>query len=243
MAKPLDAFHRDTGKPRGRRYRCKKCATLAAKVAYAANRDAILAGIKAYQAAHRAEIAAQHRGRRAALRASGPVIARAEKRCVDCHATLPIDAFAMDRNQADWRQARCRACSRIKSAAWRAAHPEQRRKNRAEWAAQHPDRMLAFRRADYAAHKADYIARARQRRARKAKAAGCYTSADLAARWAMWGGRCWVCGGAATATDHVIALARGGSNWPANLRPICTACNSRKHDRDWREFVARKAVA
>jgi HNH endonuclease len=44
----------------------------------------------------------------------------------------------------------------------------------------------------------------------------------------MWGGRCWMCGGQATATDHVKALVCGGSNWPANLRPICQPCNSRK---------------
>jgi hypothetical protein len=28
--------------------------------------------------------------------------------------------------------------------------------------------------------------------------------------------------------DHVKPLARGGSNWPANLRPACKSCNSRK---------------
>ena len=37
-----------------------------------------------------------------------------------------------------------------------------------------------------------------------------------------------MCGTEATAIDHVKPIARGGSNWPANLRPACTPCNSRK---------------
>jgi 5-methylcytosine-specific restriction endonuclease McrA len=44
----------------------------------------------------------------------------------------------------------------------------------------------------------------------------------------MWGNKCWVCGEKATATDHVKSLFRGGSHWPANLRPICKPCNSKK---------------
>ena len=56
-----------------------------------------------------------------------------------------------------------------------------------------------------------------------------YTTAEhIQGRWELWGGRCYVCGAEAEAIDHVIPLARGGSHWPANLRPICGSCNSRK---------------
>ena len=48
------------------------------------------------------------------------------------------------------------------------------------------------------------------------------------ARWEMWGNKCWVCGGVATATDHVKPIFASGLNVPANLRPICKLCNSRK---------------
>lgn len=69
-----------------------------------------------------------------------------------------------------------------------------------------------------------------RRRAAKRSAAGDCSAAQLEARWAYYGGRCWCCGAAAEATDHVKPLAKGGSNWPANLRPICTSCNSSKRD-------------
>ena len=75
----------------------------------------------------------------------------------------------------------------------------------------------------------DKATRARRARAaRERNAAGRAAPASIRARWEMWGNRCYLCGAPATATDHVIALAAGGSQWPANLRPICKLCNSRK---------------
>lgn len=68
------------------------------------------------------------------------------------------------------------------------------------------------------------------------------SAAALAARWAMWGGKCWMCGTFATATDHVKPLCKGGSNWPANLRPACKPCNSRK-GRRWPIVIASWAAS
>ena len=59
-------------------------------------------------------------------------------------------------------------------------------------------------------------------------AAGQATAEQRAMRRDYYGGRCYICGAPAEAMDHVIPLARGGSNWPANLRPICGSCNSMK---------------
>jgi 5-methylcytosine-specific restriction endonuclease McrA len=51
----------------------------------------------------------------------------------------------------------------------------------------------------------------------------------LAARWAYYGGMCWMCGAPAEGWDHVKPLARGGHpTHGANLRPACTPCNSSK---------------
>lgn len=70
----------------------------------------------------------------------------------------------------------------------------------------------------------------RQRRARKLGAPGTCSAAQLQARIALYGGLCWVpgCGKAYEAIDHIIPLAKGGSNWPSNLRPICKHHNSVK---------------
>ena len=66
------------------------------------------------------------------------------------------------------------------------------------------------------------------RNARKRQAAGHVTPEQLAARLAYYGARCYLCGTPWAHWDHVIPLARGGSNWPANLRPACVTCNVRK---------------
>jgi 5-methylcytosine-specific restriction endonuclease McrA len=73
------------------------------------------------------------------------------------------------------------------------------------------------------------------RRAREQNAEGTYTVADihrigLAQNW-----KCYWCSTPSKEkyhVDHVVALSRGGSNWPSNLVISCQPCNSRKHAKD-----------
>lgn len=59
-----------------------------------------------------------------------------------------------------------------------------------------------------------------------------FTPAQRDARFALWGGRCWMCGIAdADQTDHVKPISKGGAHCLANLRPICTTCNASKGGR------------
>jgi 5-methylcytosine-specific restriction endonuclease McrA len=60
-------------------------------------------------------------------------------------------------------------------------------------------------------------------------------------RFAVFGNRCAYCESAGPlSADHVIALARGGMNIPANIRPACRRCNSSKGAAPLREWLARK---
>lgn len=70
-----------------------------------------------------------------------------------------------------------------------------------------------------------------QRRARRRMAQGVATTSQVQARIDYYGGKCWMCGAPAGEIDHVIPLSKGGSNWPANLRPACRSCNARKNAR------------
>jgi hypothetical protein len=67
-----------------------------------------------------------------------------------------------------------------------------------------------------------------RRRRRERMAQGIATAQQIAARVAYYGGLCWMCREPYAAIDHVKPLSKGGSNWPANLRPACWSCNSRK---------------
>jgi 5-methylcytosine-specific restriction endonuclease McrA len=42
--------------------------------------------------------------------------------------------------------------------------------------------------------------------------------------------------------DHVVALARGGSNTRDNIQILCRSCNSAKQDRDNSEFFLSRQL-
>lgn len=163
-----------------------------------------------------------------------------------------------DKRRADARAWYAANTERAKatSRAWREANIERVRVRGREWHKANADRRHAMWSAWYRANRQARLESIRRwqeenperrraislrggqaRRARQYHAPGSCTAEALAARWAMWGGRCYMCGAEATSTDHVIPLARGGTHWPANLRPACGLCNSRKRARDWRLFV------
>lgn len=93
-----------------------------------------------------------------------------------------------------------------------------------KWARNHPDLVRA---------------RNQKRRARLTNSSGWNytTSQHIKWRWEMWGNKCYVCGNKATATDHVIPLSRGGTHFPANMRPICHHCNSVKYIKRLQVFL------
>ena len=77
------------------------------------------------------------------------------------------------------------------------------------------------------------------RRCRELGAKGEHNFEAWHARFALFGYRCAWCGKAVARPhrDHVIPLAKGGTNWAANIVPSCGACNISKSDRHPREFV------
>lgn len=123
----------------------------------------------------------------------------------------------------------------------RAADPEKyRRKDREKYAAD-PSRK---RRNVYAWRKSNpekVNATNRNRYARQVGVAGSASAEQVAARVAFFGGVCAYCGGPYQAIDHVIPISRGGTNWPANMRPACVQCNSSKHARALHEWKGRAA--
>jgi 5-methylcytosine-specific restriction endonuclease McrA len=136
--------------------------------------------------------------------------------------------------------------------AYRAEHKEEIRKYNLKWIAEHPDywqehldSCRAASRKCFNNHKEQRLEYARRRResnpdlmryyyhlrrTRRRNAPGIdyITPEKLFQRWEYYGNRCYICDAPATATDHVKPLARGGAEYPCNLRPICKSCNSRK---------------
>lgn len=216
VEQPLDDFYRQRARPDGHREQCKTCVRAYNKLRYWIDPE-------------------HHKAKARAWQAANPERARAQSKA--------------------WRTANPERKYEL-AQRWYWSDPETRRRKATEYYAANRERLVEQMRQYGRAHSAEKVERARRwklahperaranstvcihrRRARKLAAAGDATREQIEARMNYYGWRCWMCGEPATAIDHVIALARGGSNWPANLRPACRKCNSRKGARDWREFV------
>jgi len=167
-----------------------------------------------------------------------------EKRCCHCHVVKPLSAFHGNRSQADGRGRECAECVRAakrhmrdpagavaRVQEWVAANKERRVAYRKEYYRRNAEAVKASVKAYYQEHPEKTRAWVQARRARLRDAAGTASPEQIAARISYYGGKCWMCGALADTIDHVIPLARGGSHWPANLRPACRSCNCSKKAR------------
>ena len=144
---------------------------------------------------------------------------------------------------------------------YREVHPEKDKQDKRDWYLANVEHARAQKRAHskrrYEIDRETEIARVRQylatpegkashlraaHRRRALNSEGHYTETQLQARIDFYGRRCYLCGCDWDALssfdktiDHVIPLSRGGTNWPANLRPACRSCNSSKFTSSYRE--------
>lgn len=165
--------------------------------------------------------------------------------CSSCEASKAREDFHRNRAAKSGHDGVCKACvtarRKAQSAhrkdvrdAWRGLNRDSVLEAKRRSYHRNPKRSLeagrAWRKANAERVRLQIKAQNLARYARNKEAPGRATTADVAARWAYYGGKCWMCGAIATDTDHVKPLAKGGSNWPANLRPACRRCNRAKSD-------------
>lgn len=179
------------------------------------------------------------------------------KKCSKCCLLKTLDEFYVNRQAKDGLDHRCKSCGRAYTTARyrRKAQPrkrnppgqfkhgahgykvkgcrcsvcnEARRVYDQKWRLNNPDKIKARRQRFEETHRTHRASYTRNYRARKTKAAGTATPQQVKDRIAFYGERCYLCRQPYQDIDHVIPLSRGGSNWPANLRPICKKCNGTK---------------
>ncbi len=121
---------------------------------------------------------------------------------------------------------------RISGADWRRRNQDKVRANSLKRKDTRNDAIRASERAWRDRNKDRVRIMDKNKRAKRAGAVGRCTKAQWEARCTLYGWCCAYCGEGLTKktvqTEHVIPLARGGTNWPANLVPACRPCNNKK---------------
>ena len=145
-----------------------------------------------------------------------------------------------NKTQQRWRE-RHPETALEKGRAWRANNRKRSNEFSRKWARANPERIRARQLRWAKENQARIALYAQERRAREAGASGSTTPAQLQARIDYYGNACWVCQAPYEAIDHVFSLKQGGTNWPANLRPICKACNSAKGSKHPLTFLETRA--
>lgn len=113
---------------------------------------------------------------------------------------------------------------------------ERHRENGRRWALKNRDKTAAYLRK-YRKENPEKIRAFRiNRRARMMNAEGSHDENDIMALYELQKGKCINCQVSFKHSgyhiDHIMPLAKGGSNWPSNLQLLCPSCNSRKSAKD-----------
>jgi 5-methylcytosine-specific restriction endonuclease McrA len=117
---------------------------------------------------------------------------------------------------------------------WKKANPERVKELVRNWKTNNPERDKELSREKAhrwaVAHPEKVLEHARRRRALKAGAIGFYTEDDVRKQFEAQMGLCCWCLRPLTdyERDHLIALARGGTNWARNIVVACPHCNGSK---------------
>lgn len=166
-----------------------------------------------------------------------------QSRCKSCVAEYYIEnsdrILSRVRAYKESNPERVAACQK----AYRISNPEKLAACERRCRQSNPERVAEYQRAYREEHPDKISSHKRNRRARVRNAEGRHTGADVKAIFEMQRGLCASCakkliksGENIFHVDHIMPLALGGSNWPANLQCLCPSCNLRKrakHPSDW----------
>lgn len=179
----------------------------------------------------------------------------AVKTCTRCKRVLSAttEFYAPRKAGKFGLSAECWICLRERSRLYRTKHPKKILDQSRAYYRTHPEWSKRVKQTHYAKHREEvkersrlyrlsnpgywkltpeqYKAKSARRRARKLAAGGAFTAEDIARKYKEQNGCCRWCGtalGEKYDADHIIPLARGGSNGPENICLSCKPCNQKK---------------
>lgn len=144
-----------------------------------------------------------------------------------------------------WRQTvEGREKTRLLTKSTRERYPDEVKARVRSWRLRNKDRINEYERRRYAekksyqhteAGKKAMLARTRNRRALKKEVGGTHTVSDIQDIYRLQMGKCAICRKKLDESyhvDHIMPIARGGSNARSNLQLTHGSCNQKKHEKD-----------
>lgn len=174
------------------------------------------------------------------------------KTCSRCNQTKQLEDFGIHRKTSDGRYSQCLVCRRIARAEYRKYNVDKIKIEQREAYLKNREQRIAYATAQINANRERHAkyssiskkrrhlqiaADTRRRNARK-KSNGIYFISKKELK-RLNKGPCFYCGSTQCITiDHVVAIARGGTDSIGNLVSACKSCNSQKRQltiMEWRK--------
>lgn len=160
------------------------------------------------------------------------------KTCSKCRKLISTSQFYQNRARTDGLDQYCKPCRRPVSASWRTRNGDRHHENYRDWYRgnkAHKAEYNRSRRAEFPEFHQAAHSRRRQREAAEMSAEDKKASATWRRKHQF--DPCAYCGAKSEQTDHIVPLARGGTDHWWNLARACADCNLRKHDKTAEEFM------
>lgn len=181
------------------------------------------------------------------------------KLCRSCGERKPLDQMKPDKSVKSGRSNFCRRCATEKSKQRLAkkrreagcriyeiydeATRIQRHNDAASrYAKKNREKCVSAVKASRVANPDLYRALKANRRALEKNTEGVFSKLDIEYIKGCQKNKCAACKSLLNNkyhVDHIIALSKGGTNWPRNLQILCPTCNVRKHALANEDFMRR----
>lgn len=219
---------------------CRRCKQTKPSIGFGlrkASRD----GLKSYCRTCESKAALEYSRRVKRVAIQHPVVIE-NKNCRSCRELKSASEFYRVKGYKDGLTGSCKRCVNAATVRHSRLNPEMARKRKSKWRLAHPDKVRESQRRRRLANPEVSRVVVRRRRARMA-GGGNHTVEDIQELLARQGYECKVCGidiSRKYHVDHVVPIARGGSNWPSNLQILCPPCNHSKSAACMEEWLPRR---